>query len=453
VPEDDDERPRRLAAQSGEAPPLGHDDREPARSALEELRNYPFFADDDEDFDVAPLGGTSGYEHALAATPAPVIPSDGPTETPPLCPYLGSSFDRSHREDVASDTHRCWRTTAPVPIDARWQDWSCLTGACRECARYLDPLAPVPVPPPPPQPPHAHEVVNGLPGPPPQRRWAGDRRFTGLAASLLCCALIATAALAIGPSRAPRAAPSATLTPAAPAVAARDATPPATPSPGAAPAASPPDTAAAPTPVSPGTATSIPTGATPLPAAAPPVSSPPLDRDTPIALRQRAIARQNALQTVQLDATIDYGNGTSASGQVRFDRGGTPDTARLAIAETYRGATGTRSGDFLQIAAQAWQRTPGEPWQPVVSPEGILERLRAYLFPVGAAEDVTRGEQDADTVTLHWYDPGSDADVTLQLDRATAIPRQWRQVSRPTGQVMTVRYSGWDAPVDIPPAP
>lgn len=446
MPEHYDKQSRWSDDRPGKEPlPHSDDAPEPPRSALDELSKYPFFADDDEALDaVAPVAAPM-HERALAATHSPESPPGRPTGTM-VCPYLGLSLDRDKRADFASDVHRCWRTDESAPVDARWQSQVCLTGECLHCPRFRDPVATVPAPPPPPDP------ARGVGRIPVDRsswpRGWGFGHYTGLAAVLLCCVLVAMSLLVGGPLRSRPAGSDATQVSAPTVAVAGNAPAPATPTLVPAPVNGGAPAQAEPPPTSTSAAATATGVSPPAPVAAAPSLS--LDLD---ALRQRAIERQGALQTVQLDTTIDYGPGTTSTSRIQFDRGDAQRASRLSIVNSYRGATGVRTSESLRIGAQAWQRVPGGPWQSAASTDGILELLRANLFPVGVAEDLTLDGQDAATVTLRWYDPANDADVALQIDRATAIPQQWRQVLRASGQVVTVRYSSWDAPVEIPPAP
>ena len=50
--------------------------------------------------------------------------------------------------------------------------------------------------------------------------------------------------------------------------------------------------------------------------------------------------------------------------------------------------------------------------------------------------------EDAGEITiLRWYDAQRDADVTLQVEAATGLPRLLRQAARATGAVVTVSYN------------
>lgn len=392
MPEQGDPPVGARAAHPGDTPSLDHHDLEGSRAALEELRNYPFFADDDDAFDATVLGTESARAQGGAPTPAAVPPA-APPAARPLAPPRGTSAPGTS-------------STSP-----------------------LFPAAPRPARPVP---------------PPSRRRAAPGSRAVGLVVAALCCVIVASA-LVVGRSRTPGVAPDATVTPAAPVVAAVEV--PATAAIDALPS---PTTVAGAPPIP--TSVSSPTPPPPSPAATA-AAAPTAVPEGPGALRQRAIARQDALRSVQLAATIDYDNGAATTVQARFARGGTADDARLTLTETYRGMTGTRSNESLQLGQQAWQRAAGEAWLPVAVATGSAERLAPYLFPAGAATDVALAGQSGDTATLRWYDPASDADVTLVVDRATAVPQEWGAVFRATGQVVRVRYESWDAPLDFPAAP
>lgn len=395
MPEHTDEQFGGIADQPAqEQPPRAHDDPEPPRSALDELRKYPFFFSDADDSDNAAPGAIQAPASPREATSDPAQPGGWSAQSAPIPAPPPLSQPGPPQDPMSTPSHR--------PLG--WRGWA-------------------------------------------------FGRTTRLVPLLLCCAIFAAAVLVIGTIHARRAEQNTLPRPTSPIVVAGNVAPSAQPPSGQAAAIRSPGTAAAVTPTSAIAATVAPARGTPPPAAATPGPSPSLAHDSPGALRQRAIALQDALQAVQLDATIDYGGGNTSTGRVRFERGDNQRASRFAIVNSYSGVTGSRTSEFLQIGAQAWQRVPGEPWQPVASPGGILEQLGAYLFPIGMAENLTIGEQDADTVTLRWFDPEHNADVALQIDRATSSPRQWHQVLRSTGQVVTVHYSSWNAPVDIPARP
>jgi hypothetical protein len=169
-----------------------------------------------------------------------------------------------------------------------------------------------------------------------------------------------------------------------------------------------------------------------------------------VAVLQQVAAAEAALRTGQLEATIDYGNGTRSAAQVRFDLGDTGRVPRLHIITTYQSATGTQTLERITIGDKAWQRQPNGPWTAIAEQEGAWGQVQTFL-PHAASVSNPESVSGTNPVVLRWYGADRDTEVTLSVDPATGVPRELRQVGRTTGQVLTVTYSGWNTAVEITP--
>lgn len=212
----------------------------------------------------------------------------------------------------------------------------------------------------------------------------------------------------------------------------------------------------APAPIEPTAPVSAPTVARSLPTSGSPAATempgPTAGPPTAAEVLRQVAAAEAALRTGQLEGTIDYGNGTRSSAQVRFDLGADGGVPRLHIVTTYQSASGTQTVERITIGDKAWQRQPGGEWTTIAEQEGAWGQVQTFL---PHAASITSAETDSSTgpALLHWYDAVHDADMTLQVDLATGVPRELRQVTRGTGLALTVIYSGWNTPVEInPPA-
>jgi hypothetical protein len=165
----------------------------------------------------------------------------------------------------------------------------------------------------------------------------------------------------------------------------------------------------------------------------------------------RVAAAQAALRSGQFEALIDYNAQSHSTALVSFDLGDDRQAPRFQITSVYTGTGGAQTVERIAIGERAWNRQ-ARGW--VVGParEGIADQIRVFLpqaQPVAQVEVVHTG----DTTTLRWYDQSRDADVTLVVDPASAVPRQLRAVARANGTVFVVIYRAWNVAVEIhPPA-
>lgn len=194
----------------------------------------------------------------------------------------------------------------------------------------------------------------------------------------------------------------------------------------------------------------------PPPTPAPPTLAPPT---APVPtqvgaddLPGRAAAAEAALRTGQLEATFEYSHGSRSSVTIAFDLGGreaAPGARRLHGVLTYRGATGSRTNEYVLIGDRAWQRQANGRWAAATSGDDLWRQLEACLPQVGAVVAPTVTDA-AGTATLSWNDPSRDADVQLTVDPATGTPKRLHRVERGANLVVSVTFDGWNTPVVIP---
>jgi len=166
---------------------------------------------------------------------------------------------------------------------------------------------------------------------------------------------------------------------------------------------------------------------------------------------QQVTKAEKALRTGELQALVDYGQGSRSLARVRFDLGDAEHAPRLHIITTYESANGSQTSERIIIGDQSWQRQPDGRWASVTEEEGVWGQVQTFL--PHAAEISNAEIESGDPTILQWYEVGRDADVTLQIDPATGIPHELRQVGRTTKMILTVLYNGWNTAVEImPPA-
>ncbi len=195
------------------------------------------------------------------------------------------------------------------------------------------------------------------------------------------------------------------------------------------------------------------------PASAPTTLATPTMRSTPIvpttastapsatAAYGRLMAAVAAVDTGELDTTLDYGAQARTVMSVRFDLGHGRDAARTHAIVTYQSAVAIRSTEAITVGGQTWQRMAGAPWAATDRADNARDKVRA-LLPRAATDGVGEGER-GDAVVLRWYDSERASDVEVEIDATSGIPRQMRQISRADGSLLTVTYRAWNTPVAI----
>jgi hypothetical protein len=195
----------------------------------------------------------------------------------------------------------------------------------------------------------------------------------------------------------------------------------------------------------------------PLPAIAPTTPPTPSTELTPqptaielATVVERVAEAEAALQSGQIDASIEYPDGASATTRILFDFGTSAGIARVAITTMYQSGAQTRTTELVMLGAQVWERVDGSNWEEVENVEGGWGQVQVFLPRIALVSEPQRDSDDRPG-DLHWYDGGRNADVRLQVDPESGVPEQLDQESRETGSVLTVTYTSWNGPVQIDP--
>jgi hypothetical protein len=200
----------------------------------------------------------------------------------------------------------------------------------------------------------------------------------------------------------------------------------------------------------------IPSGAVPSPTIAvtrTPTEAPipteaPRPTEAPPALIERVAAAEATVETGQLEAVIEYGDGTRSIALVTFDLRADDGQPRLHIVNTYEGREQTQVTEQVLAGDRVWRRATDGSWVAVSEQQEVWGNVQAFLPRVDAA--VAQAQpSDTDGVT-QWYDASRDADVTLEADPATGVPIRRTSVARGSKLVITVTYHNWNEPVAIP---
>jgi hypothetical protein len=170
----------------------------------------------------------------------------------------------------------------------------------------------------------------------------------------------------------------------------------------------------------------------------------------PTGIVQRVAEATTTVRVAQIEASINYPDGTDSTALVRFDLGDEQQAPRFQITSIYTGTAGTQTVERITIGERSWQRSLGHEWVSKPAQEGVWDQIWVFLPHTDSIMD-PQFETNAGETVLKWYDRGREADVTLVVDPTTGIPHQMRQVTRSTGAVLTVRYSQWNLEVQIAP--
>lgn len=165
-------------------------------------------------------------------------------------------------------------------------------------------------------------------------------------------------------------------------------------------------------------------------------------------LFQQVVAAESGLRSGELEAVIDYGNGSRSSAQVRFDLGTAQIPPRLDFKTIYQGSSSAQTLEEVTIGERAWERRGETSWTAVPARKGMWDQIRFFL-PGAAYGSNPSYSQQQDQVALSWYDATRDADVRLFIDRETALPLLLERQTRSTGLTLTVTYKSWNTPVEI----
>jgi hypothetical protein len=195
----------------------------------------------------------------------------------------------------------------------------------------------------------------------------------------------------------------------------------------------------------------------PIPSIAPTLPPTPSTEPTPqptaielATVVERVAGAEAALQSGQIDASIEYPDGARATTRIMFDLGAPGGTPSVAISTTYQNDAQTRTTELIMLGSQVWERVDGSTWEEVENVEGGRGQVQVFLPRIALVAEPQRDSDDRPGA-LHWYDAARNADIRLQVDPESGVPEQLRQVSRETGSVLTVTYTSWNGPVQIDP--
>jgi hypothetical protein len=169
-----------------------------------------------------------------------------------------------------------------------------------------------------------------------------------------------------------------------------------------------------------------------------------------IALLQQIAAAEAVLRMGELDAALDYGQGTQAVAHVRFDLGTDQRPPRLDFRTTYQGTSNPHTIETIAIGERSWEQQGTSGWKTVAMRKGLWDQIQFFLPHAQLGTQPNIDMQNGQPL-LRWYDPAHDADVTLRIDPARTVPRELQRQMRRTGLRLTVTYVGWDAPIEIQP--
>jgi hypothetical protein len=184
----------------------------------------------------------------------------------------------------------------------------------------------------------------------------------------------------------------------------------------------------------------------------PPTSTPVPPSPTPSPLTAEAAQQQvsaalEQFRSGQLEAVLTSGNSNSTA-FVEFDLGDESRPPRLHTTTRYQGSQGSQTQELISIGSETWRLPPYGRWEPIEAQSNAWEQLHAYL-PQMLAPDQTAIATEGAGHTLSWFDPARNTDVILQVDLTTFRPLQLRRIHKSAGTDLTVKYLGWNTPVDI----
>jgi uncharacterized membrane protein len=176
-------------------------------------------------------------------------------------------------------------------------------------------------------------------------------------------------------------------------------------------------------------------------------ASPQLDAAALLGLAQSAEAD---LRTGELEAAIDYGDGTRSTVRIRFDLGDQRVSPRLHSVSIFQGRTGTQTVEQIAIGNLTWRKQGSGPWQVAASQEGLWEQFRGYL-PHTTSATMATVAQEADGTTLRYVDSSASGNAQLVLDPTSGRPFALRRTIPANGLALIVTYAGLNTPITIAP--
>ncbi len=152
------------------------------------------------------------------------------------------------------------------------------------------------------------------------------------------------------------------------------------------------------------------------------------------------------LHSGQIDAQIDYGNGTRSLLNMRFVRGGASGPPRLYTTTTYQGATGSRTTDQVTIGGQSRQRGIDGHWALNPMPQDVEQQLQPFLAHVSTATAPVVTDEGP-RKSLRW--DTAEAAFILYIDPTTGQHLALHIEARASGVSTQIQYTQWNAPIDI----
>jgi hypothetical protein len=171
---------------------------------------------------------------------------------------------------------------------------------------------------------------------------------------------------------------------------------------------------------------------------------------TATGLLQQITQAEDALRTGDFQAVMTYSGGSGSTAQVRFDLGDEQQAARLHMISVYTGTEGSQTTERIIIGDRSWLRQSGSDWSETIARESVADQINIFL-PHAATVSNAQVVFRPDVTELHWRNDDQGIDVTLIVDARDGTPRELRQETSATGELLVVTYNGWNKPVEINP--
>jgi hypothetical protein len=167
------------------------------------------------------------------------------------------------------------------------------------------------------------------------------------------------------------------------------------------------------------------------------------------ALVGKLAAAVAGLRTGQIDAVSAPGQVRRSTARLIFDLGAARNPPRLYFLSTYESGKSSQTVERVSVGNQTWERQTSGAWVAIGLQEAPWGQVQAFV-PQAASITGPDGARDGRIAVLRWYDAGIDADSVLQFDYPTGALQTWLQHTRDTGTSLTVTYTAWNTPVNIP---
>jgi hypothetical protein len=164
-------------------------------------------------------------------------------------------------------------------------------------------------------------------------------------------------------------------------------------------------------------------------------------------------AAEKALRTGKIETLMTVDAATHSAAKLLFDLGDEAQPPRLYMTSTYTGPAGSQVIERVVVGEQEWERRGGSRWAAVPARDSVWHQVQMLLPNAARAHDPEVAPA-GEAAVLSWPEPGYDADVKVQVDPASGVPRSLQRTTRSTGAVTRITYSGWNTPTEItPPEP